>query len=266
MIRYVFIAGIFLSCSTTKKLKLPPGRPDAVSGTAFYKKISSLKWSEREPLILNEILSGNIPSFLKQLVPIHIELFDSLANKKLHATFFVTRDYLAIGSNKDFVRTPMTPMLAQRIADSLNCFLPTKKMVNDIYTHARIKLEPVPLVANRDSAGTFYEHNLLIEGQRKKRRGLVAGIKKDVVISSLLNEVSGKNSVAIYGWHRLTGIPIQPLYTGHVNWYVDYSHGIRLIYRMIIIDGKQYDYIEILKNKKLYRLLCDEPDCSFYRY
>ena len=25
------------------------------------------------------------------------------------------------------------------------------------------------------------------------------------------------------------GKPIQPLYTGHVNWYVDYSHGVRLV-------------------------------------
>jgi len=44
--------------------------------------------------------------------------------------------------------------------------------------------------------------------------------------------------VAIYGWHKLDGKPIQPLYTGHVDWYVDYSHGIRLVSRTIYIDNK----------------------------
>ena len=266
MIRYLLFAGFFLSCTSSQKLKLPVRETDALSGTEFYKKIASLKWNEREPMIMNEILNGNIPSFLRELVPVHIQLIDSIDNKKIQATFFVTRDYLSIGNSWDFVRTPMTPMLAQMIADSLHCFLPTKKLVNDIYSHARIKLAPIPLVANRDSAGTFYEHQLLIEAQRKNRRGLIAGIKKDVVITSRLKDDTRNDRVAIYGWHKLDGIPIQPLYTGHINWYVDYSHGIRLIFRMILIDGKPYDYVEVLKNEKLKRLLCDEPECNFYHY
>jgi hypothetical protein len=72
--------------------------------------------------------------------------------------------------------------------------------------------------------------------------------------------------VAIYGWHQPNGKPIQPLYTGHVNWYVDYSHGIRLIYRKIKVNGKWMDYTEVLKDNRLKKLLCDEEDCSFYRY
>ena len=59
---------------------------------------------------------------------------------------------------------------------------------------------------------------------------------------------------------------IQPLYTGHVNWYVDYSHGIRLVYRTIYVNGKPMDYIDVLKDKNLKKLLCDEDECNFYRY
>ncbi len=46
-------------------------------------------------------------------------------------------DYLSIGSNDDWARIPLSPMAAQQIADSLNCFLPTRKMVDDIYKAAK---------------------------------------------------------------------------------------------------------------------------------
>jgi hypothetical protein len=157
-------------------------------------------------------------------------------------------------------------MAAQIIADSLHCFLPTRKIVDDIYKAAAIKLEPVPMYALRDSAVTMYHHNLIIEGQRRLRKGLIAGIKKDVVITGQIPRDPKPDRVAIYGWHKLDGTPIQPLYTGHVNWYVDYSHGIRLVYRTIYVNGKSMDYVDVLKDSVLRGLLCDEDDCSFYRY
>jgi len=131
---------------------------------------------------------------------------------------------------------------------------------------AKVKLEPVPMYAFRDSAVTMYQHNLIIEGQRKLRKGLIAGIKKDVVIIEKLSRDSKPNRVAIYGWQKPDGKPIQPLYIGHVNWYVDYSHGIRLVYRTIFVNKKPMDYIDVLKDKNLRRLLCDEEYCDCYRY
>ena len=41
-------------------------------------------------------------------------------------------DYLAVGSDDDFVRMPMTPQTAQQIADLFGCILPTRKMVDAI--------------------------------------------------------------------------------------------------------------------------------------
>ena len=127
---------------------------------------------------------------------------------------------------------------AQKIADSFDCFLPTRKMVDDIYKAAKIKLEPVPMYAFRDSTPTMWHHHLIIEGQRKGRKGLIAGIKKDVVISGKISRDQRPDRVAIYGWHKLDGKPIQPLYTGHINWWVDYSQGIRLVYRKIKVGRK----------------------------
>jgi hypothetical protein len=56
------------------------------------------------------------------------------------------------------------------------------------------------------------------------------------------------------------------LYTGHINWWVDYSQGIRLIYRKIKVDGQWMDYTDVLKDPRLQKLLCDEEFCDFYRY
>ena len=255
---------LIFSCTATHHLDLPQPKAGSVGGAAFFKQIATMNWKEREPLIVEEILAGNIPRFLRKMVPIHVEIRDSIG--VIRATYFVLTDYLSIGNDDDFARVPMTPMAAQRIADNLHCFLPTRKIVNDIYQHAKIKPEPLPMFAYRDSPVTFYQHHLMIEGQRKGRQGLIAGIKKDLVLSSKINSDPKPNRVAIYGWHKPDGKPIQPLYTGHVNWYVDYSHGIRLVYHLILIDGKKYDYTAILKDHRLKSLLCDEEDCSFNKY
>ncbi|MEO5501504.1 MAG: hypothetical protein ABIR31_08690 [Ginsengibacter sp.] len=218
---------------------------------------------ERELLAKQEILSGNIPSFLKKFIVVHTFIISHLG-KKIKATYWVLPDYLSIGNNEDFARIPLTPAIAQEIADSLHCFLPTKKITDDIYKAAKIKLEPVPMYAFRDSAVTMYQHNLIIEGQRKRKKGLIAGIKKDVIITSKLMGTTHK--VAIYGWHKMNGNPIQPVYTGHVDWYVDYSHGIRLIYQTILVNKKSMDFRDVLKDSILKKLLCDEDNCTFYHY
>lgn len=252
---------IALSCNTTHHLSLPSRPSTAITGSAFYKQVDSLKWNTREPLALHEVLSGNIPSFLRKFVPIHTYIADS-SGKTITATYYVSPDYLSIGNDEDFARIPLTPMTAQKIADSLYCFLPTRKMVNDIYAQATVKLEPVPLLAYRDSAITFWHHHLMIEGQRKNRKGLIAGIKKDVVLSSRI----ANGYVGIYGWHRLNGKPIQPLYTKHYNTWVDYSHGIRLVYRNIKVNKQWMDYREVLQHPVYKALLCDEEVCNFFSY
>ena len=259
----LFILFLF-SCTQSKRISVPERNNAAITGTEFYKKAVAFLWHERDSFALKEILAGNIPSFLKTLVAIHTSIKDS-AGKTFNAVYYVTPDYISIGSNEDWARIPLTPMAAQQIADSFHCFLPTRKMVDGIYLAAKVKLEPVPMYAFRDSTITMYQHHLIIEGQRKLRKGLIAGIKKDVVLSGKVSR-DKPNREAIYGWHKPDGKPIQPLYTGHINWWVDYSHGIRLVYRTIYVNGKAMDYIDVFKDNVLKKLLCDEDDCDFYRY
>jgi hypothetical protein len=256
---------ILLSCQGVKKISFPQ-RTSAVTGSEFYKKAAALNWRERDSFVVKEILAGNIPAFLNKMVPVKVFITDSGTGKVNHAVFFVFPDYLSIGTDEDWARVNITPLAAQKIADSFGCFLPTRKMTDDIYKAAKVKLEPVPMYAFRDSTPTMWHHHLIIEGQRKGRRGLIAGIKKDVVISGKILRDGKPNRVAIYGWHKPDGKPIQPLYTGHVDWYVDYSHGIRLVWRKIKVNDRWMDYTEVLKDKNLQRLLCDEECCDFYRY
>jgi hypothetical protein len=262
---FLIVAIGFSCCSRPPQISFPDPPANRVTGTELYKQIGSLKWNDREPLIAAQIFSGNVPAFLKQFLPVKVEARDS-TGKMISAVLYVSPDYLSVGSDNDWARVPLTPMTAQRIADSLHCFLPTRKIVNDIYAASKVKLEPVPLYAHRDSALIFWHHHLIIEGQRKNRQGLIAGIKKDVVISGKITRDVKSNRVAIYGWHKLDGKPIQPLYTGHVDWYVDYSHGIRLIYRKIKVGRKWMDYTDVMKDPVLRKLLCDEEDCDVFRY
>ena len=243
-----------------------PGRHSDLTGSAFYKAAAAMKWAERDSFVVREALAGNIPGFLRRFTAVHVTVSDSSTGKQVKATYYVSPDYLSIGTDVDWARVNITPKAAQRIADSMDCFLPTRKMADDIYAAAKVKPEPVPMYAYRDSTPTMWQHHLIIEGQRKGRKGLIAGIKKDVVISGQVSRSNKTDRVAIYGWHRPDGKPIQPLYTGHVYWWVDYSQGIRLVYRRIKVGGRWMDYTDVLKHPVYRKLLCDEVFCDFYRY
>lgn len=255
-----------LSSCTLAYFIIPTKLKNPISGSEFYNLAKDSSWQAREEMEFKLITEGNTAERSRFFVPIKFKFFDSSQSKYLDVKYFVSKDYLSIGTDKDFMRVPMTPILAQRIVDHFHCFLPTRKIVNDIYENSFIKIAPYPLTEYRDSITTFFQHNQLIEKERNGRTGLIAGIKKDIVITDKINSGPKTNKVAIYGWHKLDGNPIQPLYTGHVNWYVDYSHGVRLVSRTIYIDEKKYDYLDILKSPSLRKILSDEDKNDFIRY
>ena len=123
---------------------------------------------------------------------------------------------------------------------------------------AAVKLEPKPLTKDRETVETFVQHNDIIEHQRgdKPLGELIAGHKKDVVVTNRLKEKPDK--VAIYGWHKLDGKPIQPLYVGHADYYVDYSHGIRLLRQTMRVDGQSRQVADVLRDAELSKLISDE--------
>ena len=237
----------------------------APTGSAFIASLDGLAREDAERAVLRELVSGNIPSFLRTMRTVEARATGSDGARHTVA-YEVMPDYLAIGSDSDWVRVPMNPYTAQAFCDAFGFVLPTRKMVNDIWAAATVRLEPRPLTADREAARTFLQHHRIIEEQLadKPRPAFVAGIKKDVVVTPLLGSRPGK--VAIYGWHYTTGAPIQPLYTGHVDWYVDYSHGIRPVRRSMRVDGTATTFERIVGDSLRHVLLSDEGMIAVPRY
>jgi hypothetical protein len=244
---------------------LPPRNVDAPGGAEFMHSVAGLDRDEREKAVLRELKSGNIQDFLRHLVPITVKATD-VEGREHTAVYKVMPDYLAIGSDRDFVRVPMNPHTAQTFCDAFGFVLPTPKMVDDIWQEAISKIVPQPLTQSREDPLTFLAHNRLIEDQIAGQYPgeLRAGQKKDVVITNLLNETP--NRIAIYGWHYPSGEPIQSLTTVHVDWYVDYSHGIRPVKGTISVDGADMSIQAVLRDPNLHVLLSNEGVMSNSSY
>lgn len=175
MFRFIPIL-FLLSCATIHKRDWP--RASTLTGSAYYRTAAAYGWEQRDSLSREAILSGNMPEFLRRFKTIHVQATDSLTGKSIRLTYWVAPDYLSVGSSTDWARIHITPKTAQRIADSLHCFLPTRKMVDQIYHSAKVKLEPVPMYAFRDSTPTFWQHHLIVEGERKGQKDSSRGSKK----------------------------------------------------------------------------------------
>lgn len=250
----------------------PSRKPDAITGSQFIKVIEGFKSGspKRNELIINELKNGNIPSFNRKFIPITI----NENNNRL--VYFVSPDYVCIGSDSDYIRISCDGPTSQTIANMFDCILPTKKMVDEIYSQAKIKAIPAPMSGGATVSGKKYtgkefinqkmqhadsleEHNRMIERQLSRLKhnpgDLVAGIKKDVVIGNKLN--SKPDRVNIYGWH-LKGNPIQPESTFHEASYYDYSHAVRLIYNQCELNGKIVNIKDILKDQSLFSLISHE--------
>ena len=188
-------------------------------------------------------------------------------------TFQAAVDYLSVGTDDDPFYTPLTPQSAQRIADLRGASLPTSRMVDLVWEEAPVKLAPKPIPPSDQmtTVPVFEDHNQMVNAQlldrgagSTTRAQMIAGHKKDVVLTNRLNTAPGK--VAIYGWHQLNGSPIQPVYTGHTDQWVDYSHGIRLILREVEVDGEARDLLDVLGDPAVAPLLSSEGALTFTRY
>lgn len=252
----------------------PERKSNAITGSQFIQKINNFKSGSqtRNQLIIEEFKSGNFPSFLRKFVPIKI------TENNITIIYYVSPDYMSIGSDSDYIRISTDAPTSQIVADMFGCILPTKKIVDQIYQNAKTKANPAPMSGGATVSGKFYsgkdfinskmqhadsleEHNRMIERQLQrlnhKPGDLVAGIKKDVVIGNLL--LNKKDRVNIYGWHKQDGKAIQPESTFHEASYYDYSHSIRLVDQncKIIENGQERNenIKNILKDKKLSYLI-----------
>ena len=270
MLRFLLLAVLvaFGFSARAQTLNLPARASTAPTGSEFVNIISPLSRADREEAIYAQIANGNIPTWMRALVLISTNAVINSVNHTV--SYYVTPDYMAIGTDTNYFLTPMTPLLAQRLANLLNCSLPTRRMVNDIWTKAPCKLSPSPISPSpaMTTVPVFDQHNTTVRGQRYAVTNqfplgtLTGGDKKDVVIAiKIYTNFSNTNitkPVVIYGWHQTNGSPIQPLYNGHEETYADYSHGIRFVQMNITVDGAPNTVTNVLVNSSLQALLSDE--------
>jgi len=244
---------------------IPERSDDALSGSAFANSILNLPLGQqREDKILEQYASGNVPAFMRSLCEVTVKV----GNDSL--TFFCLPDYICVGTDDDYFRTPVNPVTAQKVADLFNCMIPTRKMVDNIWKSSR-KIAPAPLPpgAKMTTVEYFIQHDKVVAKQLAALSGfelgnLLDGHLKNVVISKALG--SYPHNVIIYGWHQLNGVAIQGQNPkSHDSHYADYSHGIRLICKTGLLNGVSVDIAEVIKTDKL-GLLSDEGPHQFVRY
>jgi hypothetical protein len=247
---------------------IPPSET-RMSGAAFIDSIRGLSREQVEARVLQEAMRGNMPSFVRPADFRPVTVSGVIDGRQVSVTFRASRDYIAIGTDQDYVRMPMSPLLARRIADHLGCVLPTARMVDLIDEEAKkeggiMAFHAAPEIARRvrdpDTGGQVGDrwnnrHYGAYEGRWMQSpifadvqsrmtdddlimrhvppRAMRSGHKKDIVAHP---EAASRRNVAIY--HR----GIQGLnFVSHEETYADYSHGARLIDRMASVTITESD-------------------------
>lgn len=226
----------------------------------YIESIDDMDFWEFEERTEAAILAGEVPDSLR--------FFKKISYQRLGHTveFWTLPDYLAIGTNEDFVRIPMGIISSKRVASALGCTLPTTFLVDRINDVRQGTLDIFPFRpkgSRNQQPIVFQDHNNALKALYKAKGyhfgQFISGLKKDLVLSWYQDRIPAySHNIAIYGWHHPDGHPQQPIFLRHADFYSDYSHGTRLIWKEILIDGKPYDLDAVMHDINLFRLVSDE--------
>ena len=275
----------------------PPRPPDRerTPGTEFLESLRGMSEAERDAAIFREVSRGNIPDFMRPENFYELAIYGSVNGEDVEVRIQVAIDYLAVGTNEDYVRVPVSPLLAQRIADRFGWILPTETVVRELDEESKRERQDITYLAAPDAAQLVidpstgrqvYERwnhqtygayegrwmrsvefiekiNVLADEQILQRRmrphrgGIRAGQSKDIIYHP---EAQRKNTVCIFH-PRVQGVN----YVSHPDTYWDYSHGARYLLNSARViyynrDGsvrrrRTMPVDEIYRDRNLYRLL-----------
>lgn len=231
---------------------------------------------QREEMIWAEIERGNHPSFARAFAPVTLS-----DGKGRTATFQVTVDCFAVGTEDDWLRVPLSAYMAQKLADRFECALPTNKIVFEAYRQAKIPLVAHLLECQAVGGGRWQRstfacrlHDDILQGRVPCKRGqplpeafgrldprlgghdgrcsLPAGPHPGVLVAGHLKEVviNGEDLSKTLGFAGFFPANRRPLQSGvggpHGPGYADYSHGVRLVARHVELDGRTVDYEDVV--------------------
>jgi hypothetical protein len=251
-------------------LELPDRASDAPGGAEIARDIRTLDLADREERIYSEVSHGNVPTWLRRLR--RVETVGEVGGREHRVTFWVTPDYLAVGSDSDYFLIPLSARTGQRIADLVGGYLPTPRMVNAIWSSAKARLTPIRIRPDEfiSTVRYFEHHDGLVKTQRAiyphaRAGAFVAGHKLDVVLTRTVAANPGK--VALYGWHLPDGRPIQPFYsTLFSDRLVLFSQGIRIVADSVLVDGVSSSLSDVLSDPELAPILSHEGVIARARY
>ena len=261
---------------------LPPRKANALRGSQFMTRINTIYGPQYEDAVVREILAGNVPDFVRPENWRKITVKGTVDGMEVEVTFRVCPDYLAIGSNNDYVRVPLSPTGFQKLAARWDVALPTKKVVDKIYAEAAkeggvFALIDAPEISretgmkmdkhtrNMVSPEFAWSQSAIADAKIKKRKGkkpgLVVGHKKDVLVHKVPPHCNG--NLIQYRPNHPQGLD----YGAHPKNHSDYSLGIRLVDTIVevkIKGEKEVDvpdarYRDVILNPKMYKLLSDVP-------
>lgn len=204
----------------------------------FAARVASMSSSQYEAAVLAEVLAGHVPELFKTFVPVAV----SLGGRS--GTFWCTAVPLTVGPDAAPFHAPVSARLAQRVADHLGCFLPTRLMVDAIHAQANTRVPFQSVSADRGLPRTFATSSAAIEQRRAGRGGLVSDYAKDYVLSTQRRNRLDK--IAIYGAWRSDGTLVQPLAVPHAIPYYDYSQQPRFIGATVSVDGRAMRLVDAL--------------------
>ena len=184
-----------------------PDRPEGCDGgKAFAEKLKGKSAEEAKKMILEELKKGNMPDFLREPAAITIVLPGDKS-----VTYYAMPDYLAVGSNDDYMLVPMSGDMAQEICREFQMVPPTAMMASDIHSLADHQFnagDPDPSKnltrpwasgnPPTDTPDKWVEHNTDI-ARLKQDVGaspgeLVSGHKKDIVMSDRVEQSSAASA------------------------------------------------------------------------
>lgn len=243
-----------------------PPSTEHPGGRVLVEELAPLSLPERETRLEASLIAGHLPKFLSTFAIFEVRGVDARGRDRV-VELAAMADYLAIGTDDDHVRVPLSPRLAQLLANRWKLVLPTPRLVDLVHRHAAARLEAQALPYKHQKVETLeavLEHETLVLVDRARHLAaaplgrLVSGHKKDVVLTTQLARAEHQGRVAVYGWHGAGETPQQALSLVRSADYVEYAHGVRFFAAECLVDGRPFALRDVLADPALHKLVNDE--------
>lgn len=220
----------------------PPGGRE--TGTAFFERVRGLSQAQQDAAALQAAADGSFPARALGWITV------PLRAGSLSGEVVVMADFFGVGTDEDWIRWPLMPGSAQRLADMFDAVLPTQKIAQAVLAAAtRIDM---PTYAPPHTIEMYKRANDLAIRRVGTRTGLIDGEKKYVLAA----DDAHPGKVIIWGgWHASVSAVWQPYSWIHDDRYEDYSHGIRLVKREMRVDGATRDILDVMRDPTLASLV-----------